>query len=60
MNHEIALRMLADRAKLRSLLSDNHMSAVRALPHHILVTREYKSAFYISKKLAVALLRKGN
>jgi hypothetical protein len=38
MNHEIALGMLAYRAKLRSLLSDHYMTAVRALPHHILIT----------------------
>ena len=38
MNHEIALRMLAYRAELRSLLADHDMTAVRALPHHILVT----------------------
>jgi len=37
MNHEIALCMLAYRADLRSLLADHDMTAVRALPHHILV-----------------------
>jgi hypothetical protein len=37
MNHEIALCMLAYRAKLRSLLTDNYVTAVRALPHHILI-----------------------
>jgi hypothetical protein len=29
--------MFADWTKLRSLLADNYMTAVRALPHHILV-----------------------
>ena len=38
MDHEVALGMLAHWAKLRSLLSDNDVTAVRALPHHILVT----------------------
>ena len=38
MNHEVALSVLADRADLWSLLTDNHVTAVRALPHHILIT----------------------
>ena len=38
MNHEVALCMLAYRAHLRSLLANHDMTAVRALPHHILVT----------------------
>ena len=38
MNHEVALCMLANRADLWSLLSYYDMTAVRALPHHILVT----------------------
>ena len=37
MNHEVTLGMLADWAEFRSLLSDDHVTAVRALPHHILV-----------------------
>ena len=37
MDHKVALRMLAYRAELRSLLSDNYMTAVRALPHHVAV-----------------------
>ena len=38
MNHEIALGMLANRANLWSLLSNYNVTAVRALPHHILIT----------------------
>ena len=38
MNHEIALCMLAYRTDLRSLLTYYDVTAVRALPHHILVT----------------------
>ena len=37
MNHEVALWMLAHWADLWSLLTDNDVTAVRALPHHILV-----------------------
>ena len=37
MNHEVALRMLAHRADFRSFLAYNDMTAVRTLPHHILV-----------------------
>ena len=37
MDHEVALCMLAYCAELRSLLADNYVAAVRALPHHILV-----------------------
>src|SRR5574344_2356821 len=47
--------MLADRANLRSLLSDYNMTAVRALPNHILLTREYYATFHILKKLSVTL-----
>ena len=38
MNHEITLSMLAYRTKLRSLLANHYMTAIRALPHHILIT----------------------
>lgn len=37
-NHEIALRMLAYRAKFWGSLTNDYMSAVRTLPNHILIT----------------------
>ena len=43
--------MCANGTNLGSLLSDNDMSAVGALPYHIIVTGEYKTAFHVFEKL---------
>ena len=56
MDKEVRLRMLADRAKLRSLLADDDMAAIAALPDHVLIAREYDTLLDVAKKLAITLL----
>ncbi len=46
--------MIADRADGRSLLADDDMAAVRALPNHVAVAREDEAFFDVLQQLAVA------
>ena len=48
--------MVADRADLRSLLSDHDMTAVGALPDGVLVTGENHRILNLTQQLAVTLL----
>lgn len=53
---EIALRMLAYRTNLRSLLAYDNVAAVRALPNHVLVAGEHETALHVFKEFPVSLL----
>ena len=48
--------MIADWADLRSLLADHDVTAVRALPDHVPVTREDNIVLNVFQKLPVTLL----
>ena len=54
---EISLGMCANGAYFRSLLANNNVAAVRALPDHVAITREDQTALNVSEQLAVTLLR---
>jgi hypothetical protein len=56
MDQEVRLRMLANRTKLRSLLADNDMAAIAALPDHVLIARENDTLLDIAQELTVTLL----
>lgn len=47
--------MVANRANLGSILADNDVAAVSALPDSIAILREYFLLVYIAKQLAVTL-----
>lgn len=55
-NLEVALWVVADWANLRSLLAYYDMSAVRALPDAVAVTREDELVLYVLQELAITLL----
>ena len=53
---EICLRMVANRTHFGSFLANHDMTAVAALPDHLLVAGENESAFDIGQQLSVTLL----
>ena len=48
--------MVANRAHFGSLLANHDMTAVAALPNHLLVAGENETAFNVGQKLSVTLL----
>ena len=56
LNLEVALWVVADWANLWSLLTYYDMTAVRALPDAIAVSREYELVLYVLQELAITLL----
>ena len=48
--------MRADGAHLGSILADDDMAAVGALPDHVAVAGEHKAALNIRQQLAVAVI----
>ena len=56
LNFKVSLRMRTNRANLRSLLANNNMTTVRALPNSVIITREYKTTLNICKKLLISFL----
>ena len=56
LNLEVALRMVAGGTDLGSLLADDDMAAVAALPDHIAFAREYNSILDVLQQLAIAFL----
>ena len=55
-NLEVALRVVANWANLRSLLANYDMAAVSALPDAIAITREDQLVLYVLQELAITLL----
>ena len=53
---EVALRMVAGGTDLGSLLADDDMAAVAALPDHITLTREDHRILDVLQQLAIAFL----
>lgn len=53
---EVRLRVLANRAELRSLLAYNDVTAVAALPDAIAVAREHYAVLNVLQEFAIALL----
>ena len=56
LNLEVALRMVAGGTDLGSLLADDDMAAVAALPDHITLAREHHSILDVLQQLAIAFL----
>ena len=56
LNLEVALRMVTHWTHLGSLLADDDMAAVAALPDHITLAREDHSILDVLQQLAIAFL----